>query len=251
MIKFFRKIRKSLIGQGKARKYLLYAFGEIVLVVIGILIALQINNNNDARKQQKELHEYLAKISNNIEQDITNLKDIKGRRLKVVEDCKLAIQSFHTNTFDLKTNIKAGQVFVDFYFAPNQSGYEALKNSSYLGKINGTKVDSLLDNYHIVLNKVLNEESSYITYVENMEVLWTSNFDMSELMKVYFLDTEKIRLQDLDASLQKKIIPMFKSEYFRSTVSRGSFQRNLLSFYDELIAEGEKVIEEINTMIND
>ena len=47
MLTFLRKIRKSLIESGIARKYLLYAIGEIALVVIGILIALQINNWNE------------------------------------------------------------------------------------------------------------------------------------------------------------------------------------------------------------
>ena len=50
MIKFFRKIRYKLMEQNKTGKYLKYAIGEIVLVVIGILIALQINNWNEARK---------------------------------------------------------------------------------------------------------------------------------------------------------------------------------------------------------
>lgn len=50
MLSFFRKIRKSLIDQSSARRYLVYAIGEIALVVIGILIALQINNWNEARK---------------------------------------------------------------------------------------------------------------------------------------------------------------------------------------------------------
>ena len=49
MIKFFRKIRQKLLTQNKFSKYLLYAVGEIVLVVIGILIALQINNWNQDR----------------------------------------------------------------------------------------------------------------------------------------------------------------------------------------------------------
>jgi len=44
MIKFFRKIRQSLLAENKYSKYLLYALGEIILVVIGILIALQITN---------------------------------------------------------------------------------------------------------------------------------------------------------------------------------------------------------------
>ena len=51
MIKFFRKIRQRLLTENKFNKYLLYAIGEIVLVVIGIMIALQVNNCNQSRKQ--------------------------------------------------------------------------------------------------------------------------------------------------------------------------------------------------------
>ncbi len=50
MIKFFRKIRQQLLVQNKVSRYLLYALGEIVLVVLGILIALSINNWNEERK---------------------------------------------------------------------------------------------------------------------------------------------------------------------------------------------------------
>ncbi|MEO1033284.1 MAG: DUF6090 family protein [Bacteroidota bacterium] len=63
MIKFFRKIRYNLMGENKTGKYIKYAIGEILLVVLGILIALQINNWNEKRiskaKEQlllKELH---------------------------------------------------------------------------------------------------------------------------------------------------------------------------------------------------
>ena len=62
MIKFFRKIRQTLLSENNFRKYLLYALGEIILVVIGILIALQINNWNEQRKlkqQQKVVLEAL------------------------------------------------------------------------------------------------------------------------------------------------------------------------------------------------
>lgn len=48
MIKFFRKIRQRLLTENKFSKYLLYAIGEIILVVIGILIAININNTNEA-----------------------------------------------------------------------------------------------------------------------------------------------------------------------------------------------------------
>jgi hypothetical protein len=66
MIKFFRNIRKKLLEQGKTTNYLKYAIGEIVLVVLGILIALQINNWNEGRKQLVKSHEILQEIRENI-----------------------------------------------------------------------------------------------------------------------------------------------------------------------------------------
>lgn len=68
MIKFFRKIRQNLLSAGKTGQYLKYAIGEILLVVIGILIALQINNWNENRKKAEAEKQYL----NNLIQDIKN-----------------------------------------------------------------------------------------------------------------------------------------------------------------------------------
>ena len=53
MIKFFRKIRLQLLGEGKTAKYFKYAIGEILLVMIGILLALQVNNWNEGRNTLK------------------------------------------------------------------------------------------------------------------------------------------------------------------------------------------------------
>ena len=73
MIKFFRKIRQKLLVENRFNKYLLYAFGEIILVVIGILIALQINNWNENKKQTaktKSLIERLLKENKNNQKTI-------------------------------------------------------------------------------------------------------------------------------------------------------------------------------------
>jgi len=76
MIKLFRRIRQRLLTENKVSKYLLYAIGEIVLVIIGILIALQINNNNTLRKETQELHGYLISIQNNIASDKEQIEAI-------------------------------------------------------------------------------------------------------------------------------------------------------------------------------
>ena len=62
MIKFFRKIRQNLLTENKTGKYLKYAFGEIILVIIGILIALQINNLNEERKTNNIKQTYYQQI---------------------------------------------------------------------------------------------------------------------------------------------------------------------------------------------
>ena len=73
MIKFFRKIRYKLMETGKTGKYFKYAIGEILLVVIGILIALQINNWNENRKQNNLETVYLKSLKEEFQ---TNLKEV-------------------------------------------------------------------------------------------------------------------------------------------------------------------------------
>lgn len=81
MIKFFRQIRYNLMEQDQAGKYLKYAIGEIILVVIGILLALQINNWNQERINKIERNEMLSKlnaefmVNKKVLQDFRNSED--------------------------------------------------------------------------------------------------------------------------------------------------------------------------------
>ena len=73
MINFFRNIRKELADDNRPIKYMRYAIGEIVLVVIGILIALSINNWNESKKEQVILNASLNSLKINLKEDIENL----------------------------------------------------------------------------------------------------------------------------------------------------------------------------------
>ena len=74
MIKFFRHIRQQLIRDNKMGKYFKYAIGEIILVVIGILIALQINNWNENRKLKQQEAKYYCQLVADLNADISNIK---------------------------------------------------------------------------------------------------------------------------------------------------------------------------------
>ncbi len=77
MIKFFRKIRQNLLNEGKTARYFKYAIGEILLVVIGILIALQLNNWNERRKLEIEEIKMLKNLQLNLQADIESFENAK------------------------------------------------------------------------------------------------------------------------------------------------------------------------------
>ena len=141
MINFFRKIRRNLLSDNKVRKYLLYATGEILLVVIGILIALQINNYNEGLKERKREQIVLENLR---EDFLANQKLI---------DRTLAVHHYHLN--ELYSYLK--------YLGPN---VQALTDSIYkfdvsdygkLNLINGT------------LNAIVNTDIFGIIQNENLK----------------------------------------------------------------------------------
>ena len=88
MLNFFRRIRRNLLDWGRLRKpasplgrFLLYAIGEIFLVVIGILIALQINNWNENNQQKSTIDTFLVNLKEDLQNDISNMAGLKRSNL--------------------------------------------------------------------------------------------------------------------------------------------------------------------------
>jgi len=70
VIRVFRNLGAQLVHEGKARSYLLYALGAILLVIVGIVIALQVNNWNEERLEQRQVRRYAHALINDLERDI-------------------------------------------------------------------------------------------------------------------------------------------------------------------------------------
>ena len=117
MIKFFRKIRQNLLRENRISKYLLYAIGEIILVVIGILIALQINNWNEDRKLQKLEKSYYESIFSDLKLDSLEYQRKKYNAERNIKQLNNVIH-FIDNDYKIE-NIKIdtlrgdGKIYVD------------------------------------------------------------------------------------------------------------------------------------------
>lgn len=252
MIKFFRHIRQSLLMENKTRKYFKYAIGEIILVVIGILIALQINNWNDQKKETKELHEYLVKIRENVTRDIIVLDSINQRRSNMQIICAEATKKMMQSEFDMDTFMSSIQAFVEYYFVPNQSGFEALKNSSYIGKINGTNLDKSLDGYYSTINQIIKEEEGFNALIENMEYRFVGNNDLTQLMILYFQGIDTLKQDPVKFhALENEMRMLFNDNAYRAIITRTASQTAMLRMYEDVIVNGQEVIAEINKIVNE
>ena len=130
MIKFFRHIRRSLINENNMGKYFKYAVGEILLVMIGILLALQVSNWNDKRIAQKNEVKILSQLNQDFK---VNLKELTGIHENLIMSNKYGLK-FLTHLNEGKAYSDSIPIWIDFYGTHNifnnaNTTYKNLENS--------------------------------------------------------------------------------------------------------------------------
>ena len=137
MIPFFRKIRKKMADDNRPLKYMRYAIGEIVLVVIGILIALQINSWNNNRIETNSITNYYERISSELDKEIKRAEITKVRIDSLVIKSRRAlkiIDSKNTDSIHVLNNLMGATATtwtVDYDFPITKE----FLNQNYLSKI--------------------------------------------------------------------------------------------------------------------
>jgi hypothetical protein len=162
MIKFFRKIRQGLLSKNKFSKYLLYAIGEIVLVVIGILIALTINNSNQNLIIKEKEQTYLKGLKNEFQ-----ISKIKLNKLIEVNRHNLnsakQILEFIANKNEIPTEKHFSELLYNTFslnisFNPNNSILNEMINSGSLKDISNTDLRIQLTNWISTLDDISKQE---------------------------------------------------------------------------------------------
>jgi len=132
MLRFFRRIRKELLDRGTTSKYLIYAVGEIMLVMIGILLALQVNNWNDNKKQRAREVEIIHEIRDDLnitKNDIKRAIQIHRDAIKSMQTIKSAI--LEENPIDDKIILDIQKSIQDDQAYPKTIGYNILKTIGF------------------------------------------------------------------------------------------------------------------------
>lgn len=150
MIKFFRHIRQKLLTENKFSKYMLYAIGEIVLVVVGILIALQINNWNEQQKNDALEADYYCRLLEDVQQDhqqtLALIQQAENRLNASNQAVRLLLEK-DTKRIEVGSQIARATKAIYIDFKPNNATFEDLKSAN-LNLLKDKEIVKALNNYY-------------------------------------------------------------------------------------------------------
>lgn len=238
MIKFFRKIRQKLLEEGKIKRYLIYAIGEILLVMIGILLALQVNNWNDKRIQLKLEKSLLTEMIGNLNQDLSDLEDN-------LNTCKRFLNSNNVVLTQLDNQVPYhdsmeyhyGNLWGNTLFMKNTSAFENLESLGF----NIISNDSLRKE----ITNLYSGKYNYLAKIESLDNKYQFDQLQPELRKHIRMD-----------ALWNKAYPinpekLMKNHEFKEVIRFNITTRQfVISIYDVLISDILKLIKLVNNELN-
>jgi hypothetical protein len=244
MIKIFRKIRQNLLSEGNTGKYFKYAIGEIVLVVIGILIALQINNWNEQHKIDKSLNSHLEILKQNLIEDQAQLKILKENMTENIACADAAMSQIKT-IIPVNNSMKRYLVLLirEFQFSPNTNAIETITQSNEIPALN-TELQTAVLNYYALIERTEEREHISNTQIQtkyepymNTEYpdIFQKDNEWEFIASFYENDPRPTSLINEDKLLQDKTLEsLLVSRYYQCI--------NLENFYKELILSSDKIL---------
>lgn len=227
MITLFRKIRQKFLLENKFINYSLYAFGEIILVVVGILIALQINTWNEERIARAIEINYLKNLQSDITKEINNNEEMITLRYEKTKAAQkiLTMKDLKTRKDFLNYELLGNTVFSWRYFIPNNNSFKELISS---GNLNSIQSDSIkfylleLDQlYQSIENAEHHMRREYEQYLYDILLPNTESFNFFDFEKIVEnKNYDLIELNTITASklkeLEKDFQWIIKNKAFRN-----------------------------------
>ncbi|MEO1033286.1 MAG: DUF6090 family protein [Bacteroidota bacterium] len=196
MLKFFRHIRKSLLEQNKIGKYFKYAIGEILLVVIGILIALQINTWNENKKNAKQEQEILIQLQEEYESNLMQIESKISLRNDVIKSCIRLLNYIHDQPNNLSTDsvdYHLSRIVLRPTFDPQLGVSNELINSGKLYLLRNTTLRNKISSYRSFLEELREEELNIFRITEEQFFPFLVEHYQIGGLSTQFLSDEELR----------------------------------------------------------
>ncbi|MCB0443709.1 MAG: hypothetical protein KDC50_06620 [Flavobacterium sp.] len=245
-MKFFIKIRKKMLFQANTIQYLKYAIGEIILVVIGILIALQINNWNQRRLDKKNEQIYLNGLKEEFQISKRKLEELRSVNQKNYNGAKKIIEYINSEnqlpTEELFSKLLYQTFSNDIAYNPNNSLLNEMINSGNLKNLSNTSLRKELTNWISSLEDVAKQEDELsIQRVKVLDMFRNSETDLSAIFKHAGI-IDMLGLPNTKTEISNLIL-----------LNSNEFHNNVLMFiftnYATEKAHFEPLMQDLNTII--
>lgn len=254
IIKFFRNIRKRLLSENKISKYLFYAIGEIILVVLGILIALAVNNWNQQKKDKKLGDELLVRIHRDLVQDTIQFREKINYNLKLREEIKELLVTLYNGVDSIEQVQDMSAVYdnaLDQVFSPNDNTYKGIISSGNLGLIQNLELKEEIVNLYSEYDQTRALLSGILEWMLSVAIMETNETDFIKFGKGVsdiFTTAEMLNENDY-AFLNNKEDRRFK--VIVKAISATAFNQSTSNaYYLELINKIRPVLEHIDQELN-
>ena len=264
MIKFFRKMRQNSIKDNNITHYLKYAIGEIILVVIGILIALQINNWNEDQKIKKQEILYLNNLKNDLKLQIKTLNYYIEFQNIIIQNSNVIVNHFDKNNgFYNMDSIypRLNDLSVRTTFINNNTTLTEMINSGEINILsNNTLKRELLEyNQQVVtfMNITQNNNTNLIDLLIVPNLMKSSNFasagyshSMQKLFKEFSPNEEISYIKNIEV---ENILaePKAKLELINNVVFRYVLATSQKTGNENLKEEAKKILHDITNELEE
>ena len=247
-MKIFRPFRQNSNGNFD---YIKYALGEVILVVVGILIALQVNNFKEKRIEKRAMKDYFQKISFNINADIIESERLLKFRQDHVVSCNKVSQALIDNNFSDQLLIQKAifEMIIEVQLNYNKDAFESLKSSGYLRYLKNEALEELLNDYYNQINQIEMFEIDQRDWANALELELDKNgffYSYTELDQKVHSDLFTLMgnyTSELKNHPGHKII-------MRLLFRGGTNNSFLTGFYENHIQTGNQLIAILNEEIN-
>ena len=241
MIKFFRNIRKKLLGEGKTTKYFKYAIGEIVLVVIGILIALQINNWNESRKLNTSQVAYLDNLKKEILQNDIELNIKINQHKSILDNLTILSSLMKPNPAPIAKNKLDSLMFYTAYM-PTFQPIKTFSGSENLKTIDNTELKKLIAKWNFTLeNYIIRTKIIYDLYYNAIYPFIQEKYQMKNIKSDLFIIKESSFPINADGILSSHV---FENHILMKILNTQGIYKDVLDL-SSLHREITKIIDEI------
>ena len=247
MTKFFKKYRFKTIEREQVKKYSLYAIGEILLIVIGILIAIEINEKYSNKKDSNQLESYLISLNNDLSLDQTILEDgilmntirveFINEIIEITENQKKYNHEL-TSQFVSKNNLLLSESF----FIPNNSTIKQVELNGHSNLFKNQELQQKVFDYYSYTERIYDNDEISIR-------LYQHNYVTPQIINSLIRIGLDIDIEDLDQSLLPKyaLTKLTNDEGYKTALA---LKKKITNTQNERYIKMQSMIEKLKSLID-